>query len=116
MNTIEYKLNTGEVFKRLCLLYEQRVQDRIFAVFDVPTQALNNFLRENPLGSCSSPDPVKRIAFWDALWAERRYLEDDSIPSDLLTEFDQGLYGSLVGGDVRFICFENGRIGSIILF
>jgi hypothetical protein len=42
-------------------------------------------------------------------------LEDDSVPCAYLSEFDQGLYGGLVGGDVRFVAHpENGWISSMV--
>jgi hypothetical protein len=44
------------------------------------------------------------VRFWDALLSERADVLDDSIPSAYLSELDQGLYGGLLGGDVRFLC------------
>ena len=35
--------------------------------------------------------------------AERPAVEDDSMPCAYLSEFDQGLYGGLLGGEVRFL-------------
>ena len=47
--------------------------------------------------------------------AERAKVEDDSIPSAQLSEFDQGLYGGLFGGDVQFMAHpENGWISSMV--
>ncbi|MFW6159161.1 MAG: hypothetical protein ACOC8E_07375 [Planctomycetota bacterium] len=100
---IEYKKNADETVERLRLLWEERVQDRILAVFDVPGRALAEFAEAHPEGFCDYPDPHDRIAFWDRLLAERAALEDDSIPSAYLSEFDQGLYGGMLGGDVRFL-------------
>jgi hypothetical protein len=59
------------------------------------------------------PDPIERIGFWDRHLSERARLEDDSIPSAYPSEFDQGLYGGLFGGDVRFLSMpHDGYIGS----
>lgn len=42
-------------------------------------------------------------------------MEDDSIPSAYHTEFDQGLYGGLLGGDLKFLADkETGWISSMI--
>ncbi|MHB9029721.1 MAG: hypothetical protein ACYC9O_13220, partial [Candidatus Latescibacterota bacterium] len=41
-------------------------------------------------------------------------VEDDSVPSAYLSEFDQGLYGGLLGGDVQFMCHDNGWISSMV--
>ena len=49
------------------------------------------------------PDPAERIRFWDAYQKEKTEVEDDSIPSAYLSEFDQGLYGALVGGEIQFL-------------
>ena len=48
--------------------------------------------------------------FWDALFAERAAVLDDSVPAAYLSELDQGLYGwEYVGGEVRFMAHpENG--------
>ena len=70
--------------------------------------------------STDYPDPHGRIRFWDDLLRERRELEDDSIPYAYPSEFDQGLYGGLLGGDVRFLCMteqgynSSGWISSMI--
>ena len=114
MNTITYKRNTDEVIERLCSLYDRQVQDRIFARFDVPQKVLAEFNKKNPEGYCTYPDPYERIEFWDRLLKERMNIDDDSIPSAYLSEFDQGLYGGLVGGDVQFMCHDNGWISSMV--
>ena len=116
MNTaLAYKANAADVLQRLRLLWEERAQDRILAVFNPPSPALAEFARTHPEGFCEYPDPHERIAFWDALLAERSTLEDDSIPSAYLSEFDQGLYGGMLGGDVRFLCDpETGWISSMV--
>ena len=115
MNTIAYKPNTDAVLERLRRLYERRAQDRILATFEVPSLALDAFRAQYPEGFCDYPDPSDRITFWDALLRERGAVEDDGIPSAYLSEFDQGLYGGLLGGEVQFICHhENGWISSMI--
>ena len=102
------------VIERLCSLYEQRAQDKIFACFEVPSLVLTEFREQNPEGFCSYPDPNVRIAFWDKLLAEHSAVEDDSMPNVYLSEFDQGLYGGLLGGDIQFMCHNNGWISSMV--
>ena len=110
-----YKSNADQVMERLRRLYAREAQDSIFATFAVPSAALDAFGREHEKGFCDYPDPVERVAFWDALLAGRVALEDDSIPAAYLSEFDQGLYGGLVGGEVQFMCHpENGWISSMV--
>jgi hypothetical protein len=100
---------------RLQELYEQRPQDKILARLEVPTEALRRFAARHPHGATSCPDLDERTAFWDALLAERAAVHDDSIPSAYLSELDQGVYGGIVGGEVRFMAHpENGWISSMV--
>ena len=63
--------------------------------------------------STEYPDPEERIRFWDRHLSERRSIEDDSIPAAYPSEFDQGLYGGILGGDVRFLSLpDDGYVGS----
>ncbi|MFC1606976.1 hypothetical protein ACFL47_03305 [Candidatus Latescibacterota bacterium] len=114
MKTIAYKKNTDETIERLCLLYLRRAQNQIFARFDVPNKTIGKFREENPEGFCDYPDPHERITFWDACLKERMDVEDDSIPSAYLSEFDQALYGALVGGEAQFMSHDNGWISSMV--
>ena len=112
---MEYKLNFQDVIKRLKLLYEQRVQDKIFAVMDIPNVTLNNFKKIHKNGYCDCPDSYDRVEFWDNLLKEKVNVEDDSIPSAYFSEFDQGLYGGLLGGNVQFMCnSDTGWISSMV--
>lgn len=115
MNMMAYKPGIDDVLDRLKALYERRAQDRICASFDIPTATMSAFRKQHTEGYCTYPDPSERISFWDSLLKERLIVEDDSVPSAYLSEFDQGLYGGLVGGDVQFMCHpENGWISSMI--
>jgi len=101
--------------ERLRSLYERRLQDRILACMEVPTAALRGFAERYPEGEIQCPDLNDRVAFWDALLAERALVLDDSIPAAYLSELDQGLYGGIVGGEVRFMAHpENGWISSMV--
>ncbi len=112
---LAYKANARDVVVRLRDLYERRAPDRIFATLEVPSPALARFAEQYAHGYCDYPDPRERIRFWDEHLAERRFLEDDAIPSAYLSEFDQGLYGGLFGGDVQFMAHpENGWISSMV--
>ena len=115
MQTLAYKPNYAEVLVRLRSLYERRSGDRIFATMSVPSPALADFARQYPHAQCEYPDPVDRAEFWDRLLAERVAIEDDSLPSAYLSEFDQGLYGGLLGGEVRFMAHPDvGWVSSML--
>jgi len=115
MESLVYKPGVNAVVERLRGLYQRRAQDRILASFEIPCATLARFREQYPHGFCGYPEPHQRIRFWDDLLKERSGLQDDSIPSAYLSEFDQGLYGGLVGGDVRFIAHpDNGWISSMV--
>ncbi len=69
----------------------------------VPSMALLQFARAYPPGACGDPDLAERIGFWDGFLRERAAVDDDSMPVAYLSELDQGLYGGLLGADVRFM-------------
>ena len=101
--------------ERLRQLYEQRPQDRIYARMEIGTQALRDFRQRHPEGPTDCPDLGERVAFWDAFFQERLAVGDDSVPAAYLSELDQGLYGGMVGGEVRFMAHpENGFISSMV--
>ena len=118
MSDLAYKANAGEVVERLRSLYERRASDRIFATFSVPgdgKEPLAAFRKTHSEGPCDYPDPSERIQFWDRLLREATLVEDDSLRYAYLTEMDQGLYGGLLGGDVRFNCNPHtGWISSMV--
>lgn len=112
---LSYSPGGSEVLGRLRRLYEQRSQDIVLASMQPPSVALKEFAEKNPPGYCEYPDPSERVRFWDAYLRERIPIRDDSIPSAYLSEMDQGLYGGLVGGDVRFLCdADTGWISSMV--
>ncbi len=115
LKRIAYKPHADAVLAGLRALYERRAEDRVFASMDVPSRALAEFRRGHPGGFCAAPDLHERIGFWDAYLRERTPVEDDSIPSAYLSELDQGIYGGLLGGEVRFLCDpETGWISSMV--
>jgi hypothetical protein len=104
-----------ERIARLRSLYERRAQDRIFARMDVAGETLRRFAQQHPAGYSPRPEIADRLAFWDALLAERQAVHDDAVPSAYLSEFDQGLYGGLIGGDVQYMAHpENGWVSSMV--
>lgn len=110
-----YKPNSPEVLARLRSLYERRAEDRIFATMAVPSPALADFAKQYPQPECDYPDPAERAAFWDRLLAEHAGIADDSMPSAYLSELDQGLYGGLLGGEVRFLAHPDvGWVSSMV--
>jgi len=115
MSLLAYKPNAEEVVERLRALYERRAADRIFAAFPPRSPALAGFRKLHAEGLCAYPDPAERVAFWDACLRDWARLEDDSVPSAYLSEFDQGLYGGVLGGEVRFNCNpDTGWISSMV--
>jgi hypothetical protein len=102
-----YKPDQDAVIDRLRRLYEERDQAIVLATMDVPTAAMQGFARRHPAGDAEYPDPEERAQFWDALFAERAAVRDDSIPGAYLSEMDQGLVGGLLGGKVSFLSDPN---------
>lgn len=104
-----------EVSHRLRSLYERQAPDRIFAVTDTPSPALEAFAQRYREGYCEYPDAAERLAFWDAHLAREREVFDDGVPAAYLSECDQGLYGGSAGGQVRYMAHpENGWISSMV--
>jgi hypothetical protein len=114
-NLLAYKPGLTEVMERLRALYSRTATDRILAGFEAPGTALAEFAAEHAGTFCEYPEPEGRARFWEKRLEERAALEDDSVPVAYLSEFDQGLYGGLVGGEVRFLAHpENGWISSMV--
>ncbi len=103
MESIAYKPGASDVIDRLNTLYERRAGDRIFADFQIPTRTMDTFRADHAEGYTSYPDPHERARFWDSLLKEKMLCEDDHIPTAYLSEFDQGLYGALIGGEMQFL-------------
>lgn len=118
MDRIAYKANCDDVLGRLRSLYERQALDRVFAYFSLAhtSKALAAYRAEHDPGPCEYPDPSERIAFWDGVMKERLEVEDDSIPSVYPCEFDEGLYGGMLGGEVLLSCDpERGWISSMVM-
>ena len=112
---ITFKPNADVAVQRLTSLYARAAQDGIFASFEIPSAALEKFKHNYPDPFCEYPDPHERIRFWDEYLHERGGLEDDSIPSAYLSEFDQGLYGGWWACAGSFHGHpENGWISSMV--
>jgi len=109
-----YKKNYKEVISRLSELYSGEGKDRIYAVMNVPNPALNKYSKQTSGGEVSYPNLDERISFWNSYCSHYADLNDDSIPCSYLTELDEGLYGGLLGGEVRFLNFpESGWLSSM---
>ncbi len=113
MKSLGYKPNLDETLERLKSLYNREATDSVFASFAIPSPTVDYFKETVGEGFCTYPDPLERASFWDACLRERADIEDDSVPSAYLSEFDQGLYGGLVGGKVQFMSHDNGWISSM---
>ena len=115
MLQLEYKRNAADAVARLRRLYRRQARDRVFATFRLPDPTLDEFARTYGDGECGYPDPATRVAFWERCLAARVRVEDDSIPAAYLSEMDQGLYGGMLGGEVRFMAHsDSGWISSMV--
>jgi hypothetical protein len=115
MPHLAYKPNFPQLLDRLHSFYDRQADDRIFAAMDVPSPALEEFRQKYPQPQCEYPDPAQRAEFWDRWLRERAAIGDDSLPSAYLTEFDQGIYGGMLGGEVRFLANPDmGWISSMV--
>jgi hypothetical protein len=103
MESIAYKPGADDVIERLKALYERKAGDRIFADFQIPTKTMEQYRTDHAEGYTSYPDPHERARFWDSLLKEKILCEDDQIPTAYMSEFDQGLYGALIGGEMQFL-------------
>lgn len=112
---LEYCPNGYETLERLRRLHEGRDMGLVCAAVEPPSQALAEFARSHKRGFCDCPDIAERARFWDRRLSERAAVRDDSVPSVYLTEMDQGLFGGMLRGDVRFICDpDTGWISSMV--
>ena len=102
-NPLSYCPHFHDVAERLRVLYERRAADRVFAVMETPSTALDQFGARYPAGYCPYPDPAERLAFWDNHLRRKQRVFDDGVSSAYLSECDQGLYGGMVGGDVQYM-------------
>jgi len=113
--SLGYKRNLDDTLDRLTALHERRALDRVLATFSIPSQAIDQFAVQYSHGFCDYPDPEERLHFWDDYLGERQALEDDSIPCAYLSEFDQGLYGGVLRGEVQLMAHpETGWISSMV--
>ena len=112
--TLEYCPRLTEALNRRRRLFEQRPQDRIFAAIHVnrSSPALDDFNSTHKEGECDYSDPHERVTFWDTLLREGMDVQDDSVPSAYLNEWDMGLSGAMLGGRMRFYCHRWGRYSS----
>ena len=98
-----YKKNYKEVLGRLTELYSGRGLDRIYAKMNIPNPVLEKVKIEKKDGEVEYPDMEERITFWDNYLSVYADVEDDSIPSAYMSELDEGLYGAIVGAEIRFL-------------
>ncbi len=112
---LAYCADFEAVKQRLTVLLERQGTDRVFAVMDTPSAALDEFAAKYAEGYCDCPDLGERVAFWEAHLRRKARVFDDSVPSAYLSECDQGLYGGMLGGKVQYMAHpENGWISSMV--
>lgn len=114
-NHLYFKKNLTETFQRLNELYNRQGLNKIYAQMNIPSQSLLNYRKSFPPGEINSPHTEDSIDFWFKYFNERLDIEDDSMPCCYLSEFDQGLYAGLVGGEIKYITFSyDGLISSMV--
>ena len=112
---LAYCPNLPAVMARLRALYERRALDRVFAVMETPSAAVDAFAGRYAHGYCECPDPAERLAFWDEHLRRKATVLDDGVPSAYLSECDQGLYGGIVGGEVQYMAHpDSGWVSSMV--
>lgn len=115
MVELQYCRNFATVRERLTRFHARASGDSILAVMHTPSDPLRHFARTHADGYCDYPDMDERLRFWDEHLRRKCPVFDDSVPSAYLTECDQGLYGGMVGGDVRYMAHpDNGWISSMV--
>jgi len=113
--SLRYCPNGEQVLARLTQLYENQAQDIILAKMNVPGKVLAEFAKNHEDGLCEYPNIDERLEFWDAYTSEHTPIRDDCIPAAYMSEMDQGLYGGILGGDVRFqLDAKRGWISSMV--
>jgi hypothetical protein len=100
---VEYKANYKEALCRLNELYSKRGLNKIYAKMNIQNPYLDEYKISNPDCETTYPDIDERINFWDKVLSFNKDIQDDSIPSCYLSEFDQGLYSALLGAKIRFL-------------
>ncbi len=100
---MQYKQNIDKTLERLTDLYNGKGKNKIFAKMIVPSKALEDYAKSYIEGEIPYPDLQKREQFWNTYLKEQTYIEDDSVPSAYMSEFDEGLYAGLLGAEIRFV-------------
>jgi len=82
---------------------------------NTPSTTLTKYRQSIPPGEIDSPHTEESVDFWIKYFEERKDIEDDSMPCCYLSEFDQGLYAGLIGGEIKYISFSyDGLISSMV--
>ena len=98
---MEYKENWEEVIERQTAFWNREMPDRILARIYVRNPYLDKWLEEKgksiPIETDELPDTQDIFEMWDCKLRILRNIEDDSLPVMIPTEFDEGLYGGILG-------------------
>ncbi|MEI7884460.1 MAG: hypothetical protein WCI30_03820 [Clostridia bacterium] len=97
------KQNLEEALQRVTELFSESSNQKIYAKMQVISPTLREYALNHPEGATLYPDLGEREEFWRRLTAESNEILDDSIPSAYMSEFDEGLYGGLLGAEVRYL-------------
>lgn len=91
MEALSSKKNLPDLLPRLKRFLDREMPDQILATFPVDSEPLRRF-GEDTSADCPYPNPSERGEFWRSHLSEYSRVEDDTVPSAYLSEFDQGLY------------------------
>lgn len=101
---MEYKRNYAQAVERLRIFWARELNDGILAKMNVPNPELKRYLSsDRRIGEVGYPPVEDRIRFWDAHLQVQRDVEDDAVPVAYMTQFDEGLYGAVLGGHIQFL-------------
>ena len=85
------------------MLYEGGGEDKISAKMLISNDVIKKYENQYPMGEMGYPDLEIRERFWDEYLFEQKDIEDNSVPSAYMSEFDKGLYARVLGAETWFI-------------
>ena len=102
MDKLSCKPSLKDVQKRLQSLYDRQAGDRSLPPRPCPARRSAASPRRTRTPSANIPiRPSGRPS--GTTFSGSAAIDDDAMPAAYLSEFDQGLYGGLLGGEVRFM-------------
>ena len=101
---MDVKRRLEETVSRLSAFYGGKAEDRIFARMDIRNRKTDFYERIMgrlpPASRGLLPDIEIVYSIWEEYLSPLYELEDDSVPTIYLNQYDQGLYGALLGAEM----------------